>query len=691
MVSSAGSGGLAPMAKDYRNFNVRLFERRVTAGLEECKVLVTDSPVGEDHIRNASAVTFPSDFRQRLSSLESRALSIKEVIGLGVDIASILFPKAVREKLLQCLPRDDRDPPLRIRVQCEELELDLIPWEYAYLPRDQFAQRNVTGFLVLNSDTSLVRYKLMNRPRRPLQTLGGRSLRLFAAFSSPTGELKLDLSKEEENMRRILEKVETIQKPVRFVDHLTVRAFNDALAEVEPDIVHYAGHGAFRPPPANPTAPATGHLLFEEDDGSACYYQSELLALDLQDKNVRLVVLSACESALGAGQNAWAAVAPVLVTAGIPAVVGMQYSVFDQSAIAFGERFYSSLAQGKTIDEAVAEGRKAMLRARPDGRDFGVPVLYLRCNEPSDAVLFPLSPKVLVSAPTPVDDRAERDLDSVLHRIAQLGDYKRLHDALHNTRDGGLDVMLAKIDSFPANARTVAEFRAYLAKFKAQLTAVQQVFERDLCERTLVTALRDGFAATLAEVEAAVSAKDAQGSQSAMTNLESHIVFYSSIVNQNLVAAAANLDLEPLLHVLRATVGGAPAAATTLPELDELSSLSDTLKSKVGLHSRYQLMDNALSILKSQPDADLIKNWKNHKSRILLLQPMGSGDASKDFVQIIGEAVDRGDKDAVLGAFVEFCSAVQTDFSSVDTDLLRLCDEVKDKTAKSLVSVRRVH
>jgi hypothetical protein len=73
-----------------------------------------------------------------------------------------------------------------------------------------------------------------------------------------------------------------------------------------------------------------------------------------------------------------------LLKAGLGAVVGMQYTVLDDSAIAFAREFYRALVAGLQIDEAVTNGRLAI--ARNDVRDWGVPVLYLRAP---DGVVFP--------------------------------------------------------------------------------------------------------------------------------------------------------------------------------------------------------------------------------------------------------------------------------------------------------------
>ena len=103
----------------------------------------------------------------------------------------------------------------------------------------------------------------------------------------------------------------------------------------------------------------------------------------MKSKGVRLVVLGACEGGRRDGHNVWSGVAASLLRIGIPAVVAMQFTIDDKLAAAFVASFYRALVAGCTVDEAVATGRAAIrieaLSGSKDIRDWGVPVLYLRC------------------------------------------------------------------------------------------------------------------------------------------------------------------------------------------------------------------------------------------------------------------------------------------------------------------------
>jgi hypothetical protein len=68
----------------------------------------------------------------------------------------------------------------------------------------------------------------------------------------------------------------------------------------------------------------------------------------------------------------------------------MQYAVTNRTAIAFSKGFYTALAGGLPLDEAVQSGRRNLeILHETDPRLPGVPVIYLYSRS---AVLLPAQP-----------------------------------------------------------------------------------------------------------------------------------------------------------------------------------------------------------------------------------------------------------------------------------------------------------
>ncbi|KPV49477.1 hypothetical protein SE17_32420, partial [Kouleothrix aurantiaca] len=147
-------------------------------------------------------------------------------------------------------------------------------------------------------------------------------------------------------------------------------------------IFHFAGHGVFTRQMADQpgTYTGTGALAFYDQSVDA-----EQLGINLRGQSVRLAVLGGCETGRRDGVNVWSGVAPALVKQQIPAVIANQLPIKDACAIAFSKQLYGALAGGLPIEQALAAGRVAAYNADKEGRDWGVPVLYMR---DADGVLF---------------------------------------------------------------------------------------------------------------------------------------------------------------------------------------------------------------------------------------------------------------------------------------------------------------
>lgn len=131
---------------------------------------------------------------------------------------------------------------------------------------------------------------------------------------------------------------------------------------------------------------AQTHLCFCDEEGNNRYIDTETLRDLFLTSDVRLAVLSACETALfydEAGKDngpnhrhkvsSDTTLATALVLAQVPAVVAMPYSLQDDLSPTFMFHFYEALAQGRTLEEALSRSRHAMLPMR---QSWFIPVLY---------------------------------------------------------------------------------------------------------------------------------------------------------------------------------------------------------------------------------------------------------------------------------------------------------------------------
>ena len=272
---------------------------------------------------------------------------------------------------------DDLGLRLRVRVDLGAPELMNLPWEFLH---------DGDGFLVTRWETPLSRLPLgvARRDKRPLE----RTLRMLVVVSSPLDLPEHRVLNTEREQEVILAALDKLQRKgaldIDFCEDAALDTIQDYLSEQEYEILHFTGHGVFD------EAKGRGELLLEDEQGNMQpLTNAEFSALLRGYPSLRLVVLSACQSARTANNDAYADLARILLKQGMPAVLAMQYSVLDEAATLFADRFYTGLANNKSLDVALTEARLAlqlgsgqglqMARGEEDVErvDFATPVLFL--------------------------------------------------------------------------------------------------------------------------------------------------------------------------------------------------------------------------------------------------------------------------------------------------------------------------
>jgi hypothetical protein len=156
---------------------------------------------------------------------------------------------------------------------------------------------------------------------------------LFLA-ADPSDSARLRLGQE---LRDIREKLQLSKQRDGFSlesrESVRTGDITQAIFDVEPQIVHFSGHGT-----------DAGELCFEDVLGETHPVHPDALAnlFELVAEQVRCVVLNACFSKRQAEA----------ISEYIPCVIGMSQAIGDKAAIAFSVGFYRALGAGKSFGEA---------------------------------------------------------------------------------------------------------------------------------------------------------------------------------------------------------------------------------------------------------------------------------------------------------------------------------------------------
>ena len=341
----------------------------------------------------AEAVQWHGSFKDELDDLDRKRLSFSEALDLGLRLGKCLLPPGPIRDVWKQVVRDAKiDGGVRLRLVIRAPKLANIPWEFVNVPLDDNAAPAGSDFFSLNPQFSIVRHEPLplaipqSAPEEPLR------LKVLAAFASPQNMRQLKLADERKVLEQAFAKFEGdgIQADYEFIENCTLPELTSELHK-RADIFHFAGHGLFENVEVDANTSEVkgeGKLVLVRDKASREPYSvgaPDIAAL-LQGAGVRLAVLGACRSGGRDNTSAWSGVAPAILQRGMAAAIAMQYEVYDDSAIAFSGRFYTALAAGLSVDEAVAAGRRAMWDLKPNETlEWGVPVLYMRS---ADGILF---------------------------------------------------------------------------------------------------------------------------------------------------------------------------------------------------------------------------------------------------------------------------------------------------------------
>ncbi len=363
-----------------------------------------------------------------MSSLATRGLSAEEeqVRATGRDLFRALLGTG---ELIGRYRAAERDEGLRIVLRVSDPVLAGLPWEAMY---------DETAGVYVSRRHQLVRHVGVPVPVAPLAVRP--PLRILGIVSSPRGLPPVDADAENRHLTSALARLRA-EKLVEltWAPSATWADLQDILVSSTWHAIHFIGHGHFDPDRDE------GCIFLTIGDGREDRVEgSRLIDLLRRARPVpRLVVLNSCSSGRTGTTDPHSGTAAALVRGGITAVAAMQYEITDRAAIAFSRGFYSAIARGLGVDEAVSDGRIAILGLSNRTLEWVTPVLYLRGQESHLFSIAGTGPKSTPIIPDRVINVLTGHTDEV-HKVAFSPDGTLLATAsqdttarLWRTSDGG--------------------------------------------------------------------------------------------------------------------------------------------------------------------------------------------------------------------------------------------------------------
>jgi hypothetical protein len=261
---------------------------------------------------------------------------------------------------------------IRIRMRISAPELSALPWELLFTPS--------RSFIGTDHSSPIVRWLNIPQPIKSLQAeLPLKFLLVIPEIHESS--LKIETEKEIDVIKKALSGMKKEVELTILKENVTLERIGHLLIDQNFQVLHFIGHGKF--------TDDQGHLLLNGHQGQMRWVDENSFASILKNHAaLKLIVLNACQGATVSGTQAFVGIAPRIIKAGIPAVIAMQYPIYDTAAVVFASELYYSLFRGPNtgrIDWAMVHARNALLREFPGEREIAAPVLYMRAPE---GVLF---------------------------------------------------------------------------------------------------------------------------------------------------------------------------------------------------------------------------------------------------------------------------------------------------------------
>jgi hypothetical protein len=373
-------------------------------------VRVFSSPIGEGEEEEVVETPDYSQLKLRARELERREMDedVERQMEMGERLGQLLLPENYARRLfLRSLDWLQPDEGLRLRLRLPK-ELSDLPWEYM-LVQKVGGERKPSDFVTLDSRISIVRHEALAIPARWFEPTDSRRVLVVMASPQPFEDYpRLEhLPDEQRFIKEALDDVSGVIADFEpdfgeglgegLIPSAQSRDISSALREGA-DIFHFSGHGEFvkRVGPSGDGIIGAGGIILADENNQAVAVSADRLLEIIRHHGVRLVVMGACETARRDTVYDWSSVALSLLKGEIPAVIAMQFTVKDPLTARFMGDFYQALSAGLTIDEAVYLGRWAIREMtqleKPDIRDWGAPVLYMRT--PGGSIFPPVTEEV---------------------------------------------------------------------------------------------------------------------------------------------------------------------------------------------------------------------------------------------------------------------------------------------------------
>jgi len=286
------------------------------------------------------------DLLSIIENVSKRELSRKDLEQVGDRLGRALMPNHIFQLYTSVLQRtlnhSDRGLRLKLHFMDSTNVYQRLPWE---------AIRINGRTIVMDPRQVVVRTIDMSDPI-PSLALEKNPYRVLIVTSQPLDFPPVPTERQVERIEEALKPLtENDLIQIEIYHDIPFSQFEDLLREGNFHIFHFIGHASSEEPGFEEDD--IGYLYFVDEDGRPEAIEVQRLGIALLNTTVKLAFLDAI-TGVGTAEH--------LLRAGLPIVIGYIFPISNVEAFKFGTAFYSELVRTSSIEQAVALGRRVMMR-----------------------------------------------------------------------------------------------------------------------------------------------------------------------------------------------------------------------------------------------------------------------------------------------------------------------------------------
>ncbi len=279
-------------------------------------------------------------------------------------------------------------------------------------------------------------------------------------------------------------------------------------------------------------------------------------------------------------------------------------------------------------------------------------------------------------------------LRAATQQVDRLGDYKDLHDLLHQIQYQCYATIVREATRFPdeTSLEILNEYARNLRDILTRLESIVALHRIQPAE----TAWIQEVANAQAELKTATEALDNTSLKNAVWRLKRILSTQPVRINSSLINSAQALNLPALLEALEHIALGLVDLPIDVDRLDQfrtgllaLRTLNERLQSMLCDHEAWQNLDFELRQVENMLEKDLSElqfSWQMLKTQAAPLYQGCSEQFALDlekYRQALDEALPSGNPIKIRQAFGNFRHEAGSHFYKIDLDLKALCSELR--------------